>query len=86
MWTVVEGEPRKHGGVYKWTEAGVDPCHKSCKMSNLSHGPNHLVLAKYATPHSAVAKDRQEVREWRIVKESTVMRIVRETREERQKK
>ena len=52
----------------------------------LSHGPNHLVLAKYATPHSAVAKDRQEVREWRIVKESTVMRIVRETREERQKK
>ena len=55
-------------------------------MSNLLHGPNHLVLEKYATPHSAVAKDRQEVREWRIVKESTVMRIVRETREERQKK
>ena len=32
-------------------------------MSNLLHGPNHLVLAKYATPHSAAAKDRQEVRE-----------------------
>ena len=33
MWTVVEGEPRKHGGVYKWTEA---------EMSNLSQETNNF--------------------------------------------
>ena len=26
MWTVIDGEPSKRGGVYKWTEPGVEPC------------------------------------------------------------
>ena len=26
MWTVIDGEPSKRGGVYKWMEPGVEPC------------------------------------------------------------
>ena len=26
MWAVIDGEASKRGGVYKWTETGVEPC------------------------------------------------------------